>query len=200
MASTPASARPIPASVVPELNSGLPAPAELPAVVDSARNAIASLAAAALRQPLTLPQFDGRAAATLASILHSAPLAPPASAVHVAPRKTVGERAAEAAKSKIGAAYEYGSAGPNAFDCSGLVQWSYKQADVDLPRTSYAQLRSGTPVSMNDLQEGDMVSFYGGEHSAIYIGDGKVVHASTYGRGVEVSPLSEMPVCGARRF
>ncbi|MBF6334142.1 C40 family peptidase [Nocardia transvalensis] len=117
-----------------------------------------------------------------------------------APEKTQGERAVEAAESKLGAAYSYGSAGPDSFDCSGLVQWSYEQAGVDLPRTSYEQLDAGTPVSLDELEPGDLVSFYGGQHSALYAGDGKVIHAATSGSGVVMSPISEMPVSGARRF
>ncbi|WP_280256230.1 C40 family peptidase [Nocardia wallacei] len=125
-------------------------------------------------------------------------LAPPAPAA--TPEKTRGERAVEAAESKIGAAYGYGAAGPDSFDCSGLVQWSYGQAGVDVPRTSYEQLSAGTPVDMDELQPGDMVSFYGGGHSALYAGDGKVIHAGTSSTGVQLTDLSEMPASGARRF
>ncbi|ATL71515.1 C40 family peptidase [Nocardia terpenica] len=125
--------------------------------------------------------------------------APPQQSAPPAP-KTTGEVAVEAAESKLGSSYSYGSAGPDSFDCSGLVQWSYEQAGVELPRTSYEQLDAGTPVGMDDLQPGDLVSFYGGEHSALYAGDGKVVHAATSGTGVVMSPISDMPVSGARRF
>ncbi|MGV9837425.1 C40 family peptidase [Nocardia niigatensis] len=108
--------------------------------------------------------------------------------------------AVDAAMSRIGDPYVYGAAGPNAFDCSGLVQWSYAQAGVSLPRTSYEQLNAGSPVSFNDLEPGDVVSFYGGSHSGIYIGDGNVVHASTSGQPVKVAPISSMPFTGARRI
>ncbi|MGQ4598883.1 NlpC/P60 family protein [Nocardia sp. R6R-6] len=123
--------------------------------------------------------------------------APPAAAT---PQKTTGEIAVDAARTKLGAAYNYGAVGPDAFDCSGLVQWSYGQAGVDLPRTSYEQLTVGTPVSLDDLQPGDLVSFYDGSHSALYAGEGKVIHASTYGVGVTTSPLASMPAAGARRI
>lgn len=126
----------------------------------------------------------------------NSPAAPP----FVTPAKTAGELALDAALSKVGAPYVYGAAGPNAFDCSGLVQWSYRQAGVELPRTSGAQLASGTPVSMNDLRPGDVVSFYGGGHSGLYAGDGNVVHASTSGTPVRVAPISSMPFAGARRY
>ena len=114
--------------------------------------------------------------------------------------KSIGERALEVAETKVGSAYRGGATGPDAFDCSGLVQWSYRQVGVDVPRTSYAQLEAGTPVSLDALQPGDLVSFYGGGHSALYAGDGTVVHASTGGEGVVRSAMAQMPVTGARRF
>ena len=116
------------------------------------------------------------------------------------PTKTVGELALDAALSKVGAPYVYGAAGPDAFDCSGLVQWSYRQAGRDLPRTSGAQLSSGAPTSLDQLQPGDVVSFYGGGHSGLYAGDGNVVHAATSGTPVHLSPISSMPVAGARHY
>ncbi|MBF6174107.1 C40 family peptidase [Nocardia blacklockiae] len=117
-----------------------------------------------------------------------------------APQQSVGQRAADAALTRVGTPYSYGATGPDAFDCSGLVQWSYQQAGVDLPRTSYAQLESGSPVSEDALEPGDVVSFYGGSHSGLYVGDGNVVHASTYGQPVSVAPISSMPFAGARRY
>src|SRR5690606_17875376 len=104
------------------------------------------------------------------------------------------------AQSKIGAPYVYGAAGPNAFDCSGLVQWAYQQAGLSVPRTSYEQASAGRAVSISDLLPGDVVSFYDGSHTGIYVGGGNVVHASTSSQPVKVAPLSSMPVDGARRF
>ncbi|WP_194836469.1 C40 family peptidase [Nocardia sp. XZ_19_369] len=118
----------------------------------------------------------------------------------VAPMKTTGEVAVDAARAKLGSGYSANSAGPDSFDCSGLVQWSYGQAGVSVPRTSYDQLAAGTPVPREDLRPGDLVSFYGGGHSALYAGDGNVIHASTYGTGVTMSPLASMPYAGAARF
>ncbi|WP_245677916.1 C40 family peptidase [Nocardia acidivorans] len=116
------------------------------------------------------------------------------------PKRTVGERAAEAARTRLGASYSSGAVGPDAFDCSGLVQWSYRQAGVELPRTSYSQLAAGTPVSVDELEPGDLVSYYGGGHSALYVGDGQVIHAASYGSGVRLAPVDNMPITGARRF
>ncbi|MET8428069.1 C40 family peptidase [Nocardia sp. NPDC004860] len=117
-----------------------------------------------------------------------------------APQSGPRQAAVNAALSRVGDPYVYGAAGPDAFDCSGLVQWSYAQAGVSLPRTSYEQLNTGSPVSFDDLQPGDVVSFYGGSHSGIYVGDGNVVHASTSGQPVKVAPVSSMPFAGARRI
>ncbi|GAA5052345.1 C40 family peptidase [Nocardia callitridis] len=119
---------------------------------------------------------------------------------YVMPMGTLGQRAVDVARGKIGSAYSMGAAGPDTFDCSGLVQWSYRQVGEELPRTSQAQLSEGTPTSREDLQPGDVVAFYGGSHSGLYAGDGNVIHASDYGKGVEVSPISSMPFAGARRY
>ncbi len=118
----------------------------------------------------------------------------------VTPERTHGAIAVDAARGKVGREYSMGATGPDAFDCSGLVQWSYDQAGVKVPRTSYEQLSSGTPVSRDELELGDVVSFYDGGHTALYAGDGKVIHASTYGTGVIMSPMSSMPFAGARRY
>ncbi|MGC0364509.1 cell wall-associated NlpC family hydrolase [Rhodococcus sp. 27YEA15] len=122
-------------------------------------------------------------------------------AAPVAPiTSSLGERAVQAAQTKLGAPYVYGAAGPDAFDCSGLVQWAYKQAGLNLPRTSYDQAAAGVPVAQSDLRVGDVISFYGGSHSGIYAGNGNVIHASTAGQPVKLAPVSSMPYDGARRF
>jgi cell wall-associated NlpC family hydrolase len=111
-----------------------------------------------------------------------------------------GTNALASAMSKLGKPYVYGATGPNAFDCSGLVGWAYKQVGVTLPRTSAAQSRVGKPVAKSDLRPGDLVFFYSPvSHVAMYIGNGKVVHASTSGQPVKVSDLNKMPFNSARR-
>lgn len=117
-----------------------------------------------------------------------------------APVMSIGEKAFKAAEAKLGSPYIYGAAGPDAFDCSGLVQWAYKQAGLNLPRTSYDQAAAGTPVSRDNLQVGDVISFYNGSHSGIYAGNGNVIHASTSGQPVKFAPVSSMPFDGARRY
>jgi cell wall-associated NlpC family hydrolase len=171
-----------------------------------ALGAITASAAPALAEPVTVPgvgTFDipGVPAQTieipgLAQLQGQVPGAPAA----VAPIITAGQKAVDAAASKIGAPYVYGASGPDAFDCSGLVQWAFKQAGLNLPRTSYDQAAAGTPVSTNALQPGDVVSFYGGSHSGIYAGNGEVIHAATSGTPVKRAPISSMPMDGARRY
>lgn len=106
-----------------------------------------------------------------------------------------------AAMSKQGAPYSWGAAGPNEFDCSGLVYWAHQQAGKAIPRTSQAQVAGGTPVSKSELQPGDVVGFYSGvTHVGLYIGNGQVVHASDYGIPVQVVSLDSMPFAGAARY
>ncbi|WP_280239564.1 C40 family peptidase [Nocardia abscessus] len=159
-------------------------------------------AAPASAQPVTIPgvgTFDVPNEIPVPPALPGLELPGPAPLPFAAP-KSSGEVALDAALSKVGSPYVYGAAGPNAFDCSGLVQWSYRQAGLELPRTSGAQLAAGSPVSLDNLQPGDLVSFYGGGHSGLYAGDGNVVHAATSGTPVQVAPISSMPIAGARRF
>lgn len=109
--------------------------------------------------------------------------------------------AVQAALGKLGAPYSWGAAGPDAFDCSGLMYWAYQQQGKSIPRTSQAQVSGGTPVSRDALQPGDIVGFYPGvTHVGMYIGDGKIVHASDYGIPVQVSSVDSMPFAGAARY
>ncbi|MGW3990830.1 NlpC/P60 family protein [Streptomyces sp. NPDC004830] len=127
------------------------------------------------------------------------PLAPPGSATARAP----GPRAAAAvsyAYAKLGSPYVWGATGPNAFDCSGLVQAAYRSAGVSLPRTTYSQIAAGRRVSRSELLPGDLVFFYAGiSHVGIYVGDGRMIHAPNPSAPVRVAPLDEMPFAGATR-
>jgi Cell wall-associated hydrolases (invasion-associated proteins) len=126
-------------------------------------------------------------------------LATPAPAAITAPSAATSS-AVQSALSKIGSPYRWGATGPNAFDCSGLVTWAFKKAGVSLPRTSRAMSTVGTPVAKSDLRPGDLVFFYKPvSHVAIYIGNGKVVHASSSKRPVMISDLNRMPFNSARR-
>ena len=109
--------------------------------------------------------------------------------------------AVQAALSRIGSPYSWGGSGPNAFDCSGLVMWSYQQAGISLPHSSQALAQSGQAVSMSEMQPGDLVTYYSdASHVGIYIGDGMMVHASTYGTPVRVVPVTNAPIHNVRRY
>ncbi|WP_245672850.1 C40 family peptidase [Aldersonia kunmingensis] len=162
--------------------------------------AIVVPAAPAMAAPVNIPGVGTFDIPEIPAIPAIPGIPAPAPAPAPAPVETAGEKALHAAESKIGSPYVYGAAGPSSFDCSGLVQWAYKQAGLNLPRTSQAQLGAGAPVSQGDLRPGDVVSFYGGGHSGIYAGNGNVVHASTSGQPVKVAALSSMPFTGARRY
>lgn len=110
--------------------------------------------------------------------------------------------AVHAALSRIGDPYVWGATGPDKFDCSGLMVWAYKQAGKGLPRTSEAQLGGGTPVDRNDLKPGDLIIYYpDAHHVGMYVGDGYVIHASTFGVPVAVVPIDKGgPYNSARRY
>jgi cell wall-associated NlpC family hydrolase len=112
-----------------------------------------------------------------------------------------GAAALRAALTKMNVPYVWGATGPNSFDCSGLVQWAYKQVGVNLPRTTYEQVNVGTPVSKANLQPGDLVfSYADNHHVGIYAGDGKVLNAFDAGDVVRYSELSQVPFNTARRI
>lgn len=95
------------------------------------------------------------------------------------------------AYSKLGLPYIYGGTGPNGYDCSGLVQASWRHAGVDLPRTTYAQANLGTRIhDMSALQPGDIMFFSGQGHNGLYAGNGQMVHAPRTGRNIEVVGLA----------
>lgn len=93
----------------------------------------------------------------------------------------------------VGGRYAYGGVDPNkGVDCSGFTRYVLSNsASVRLPHSSGGQSSYGTPVSREEMQPGDLI-FYGSakriNHVAMYIGDGKVVHASTEKTGIKTSP------------
>lgn len=112
-----------------------------------------------------------------------------------------------AALHKIGDPYVWGAEGPNAFDCSGLVQYSAEQAGIkSMPRTSQEQYAATAshPVNPQDLKPGDLVfSEFGADgpgHVMIYAGNGNVVEAPHTGDVVKLYPLSQVGSFRATRF
>jgi cell wall-associated NlpC family hydrolase len=104
------------------------------------------------------------------------------------------------AYAKLGSPYVWGATGPDAFDCSGLVQAAYRSAGISLPRTTYAQIDAGRRVSRSELEPGDLVFFYSGiSHVGLYIGNGQMIHAPNPSAPVRVAPIDQMPFAGATR-
>ena len=103
----------------------------------------------------------------------------------------------------LGIPYVWGGATPGGFDCSGFTQYVYSELGVSLPHNAAAQFGYGAPVSMSDLQPGDLVFFDGLGHVGIYAGGGLFVHSPHTGDVVKVSSLSGYYISnwvGARRL
>jgi cell wall-associated NlpC family hydrolase len=105
--------------------------------------------------------------------------------------------ALRAAESRRGLPYVWGAAGPSSFDCSGLVEWSFAQAGVSMPRVAADQARTGPAVPVSQLQPGDLLFYHTDptapgyiSHVAIYLGNGWMIQAPQPGMDVEVVPAS----------
>ncbi|MHA6623785.1 C40 family peptidase [Pseudonocardia sichuanensis] len=175
-------------------------PHHLPAL--ATRAAVVAVSAAAATFVGVLPAAAAPAAPEVATVTPVAKSIPaPASPAFVAPAAAARSSAVQNAMGKLGSPYRYGATGPSSFDCSGLVKWAYDKAGVSLPRTSRAMSKVGTPVSRDELRPGDLVFFYKPvSHVGIYIGDGKIVHASNRKSPVKVSDMSKMKYNSARRI
>ncbi|CAM5492993.1 MULTISPECIES: C40 family peptidase [Streptomyces] len=105
-------------------------------------------------------------------------------------------------KAQVGDAYVMGATGPNAWDCSSLVQAAFKQVGVDLPRVSQDQSMAGTDIPLSQIQVGDIL-YWGGKGSAyhvgVYIGNGQYLDAANPSKGVVIQDLSGYPASGAVR-
>ncbi len=123
----------------------------------------------------------------------SAPVAAPTSAAQVA---------VDTALAQQGKPYVWGGTGPGGYDCSGLTSSAYKAAGITIPRTSKAQSTAGVHVDRAHLQPGDLIFFYNPVgHVGMYIGNGQMVHSSTYGQPVKIAPVDSMSGYNkARRF
>ena len=125
----------------------------------------------------------------------------------------VGADYVETAKNQVGKPYIYGTAGPNSFDCSGLVQWSMAQHDIHISRTSRSQRKDTARITFDQLQPGDLIFRHGKygspmdtnnpenvTHVMIYIGNNQYVHAPRTGKNVEIKDLKQEPGFSYGRF
>jgi len=120
---------------------------------------------------------------------------PPAIPPDVSP-SDIEAQAVELTRSRIGSPYVSGAAGPDGFDCSGLVYWVYSQLGLEVPRSTHEQFAWATPVEMSLMQPGDLVFFEntssgGISHVGIYVGGGGVVMAVNNGDIVREVSLAE---------
>jgi cell wall-associated NlpC family hydrolase len=114
--------------------------------------------------------------------------------------------ALQAAASRLGRPYVWGATGPNSFDCSGLMMWSYARAGVAIPRTSRAQYAGLPHVPLSELSPGDLV-FYASDvgnpstihHVGMYIGNGLSLYAPRTGSVVKIGATGYGPIIGAAR-
>lgn len=103
----------------------------------------------------------------------------------------------KAAASRVGYPYVWGGSGPTTFDCSGLVQWSFAQAGVVMPRVAADQARTGPAIPFSRAQAGDLL-FYRTDptapdyisHVAIYLGKGLMIQAPEPGENVQIVPVA----------
>ena len=107
--------------------------------------------------------------------------------------------AVAAAKTRVGDWYQWGAAGPNTFDCSGLVMWSYAQVGISLPHYSGGQYADTTHIPISDVQPGDLVfPSDPGEHVAMYVGNGQIIEAPYTGAQVHIVPMGSWFVLAGR--
>ncbi|GEB48651.1 MULTISPECIES: C40 family peptidase [Streptomyces] len=105
-------------------------------------------------------------------------------------------------RAQVGKSYVLGATGPSAYDCSGLTSAAFKQVGIDLPRTSQPQSTAGTPVSLDNVQPGDIL-YWGSAgsayHVAVYVGGGKFIGAQNSSTGIVERPMSYDQPTGAVR-
>ena len=115
----------------------------------------------------------------------------------------LGQAIVNYAEQFIGRPYVWGATGPNSFDCSGLTYYVYKHFGYYIGCTTYTQIDKGTPVSVNNLQAGDLI-FWGDPsapyHVAIYIGGGQYIQAPHTGATVDISSWNLSNISAARRI
>lgn len=118
---------------------------------------------------------------------------PPSAPVRATASDTAASRAADAALSMLGKPYKHGGDTPAGFDCSGLVHYSYSRVGVDVSRDTRTLRTQASVVRVSNLRRGDLLFFdqegKKSSHVAIFIGDGRFVHAPSTGGKVRTDKL-----------
>jgi peptidoglycan DL-endopeptidase CwlO len=108
--------------------------------------------------------------------------------------------AVQFARDQLGESYVFGAAGPDTWDCSGLIAGAYGVSDISLTHSTWTMWDETSGIDRGDLQPGDLVFYNGQNHVAMYIGDGQVIHAPKPGDVVKISDLDMgMAIDGYRR-
>jgi cell wall-associated NlpC family hydrolase len=102
---------------------------------------------------------------------------------------SAGAQAVRWALTQVGKWYQWGGAGPDTFDCSGLTMWAWAHVGISLAHLTFAQWNEGEHVSKDQLQPGDLLFFFGLDHVALYVGGGLMVAADTQGVRIHVEPV-----------
>ncbi|MFH8885559.1 NlpC/P60 family protein [Streptomyces californicus] len=109
-----------------------------------------------------------------------------------APASNRGAAALAAAATQLGKPYVSGATGPNAYDCSGLTQWAFAQANVHITRTTFTQHNDGTKIGRSQLKPGDLVFFNNLAHVGFYAGNNQILHAPKPGTVVRYESMDYM--------
>jgi cell wall-associated NlpC family hydrolase len=190
---------------------------ELAALLRDARQHASALEQARLAA-IARAQAAAAAAAAAAEAAKKAPAPPPVAApppssggggggdINGTVSASTGQRAVQAAESQIGKPYEWGAAGPDTYDCSGLVMWAYAQVGVSLDHYTGYQWNEGAHIPTSSLRPGDLVFFATDtsdpntiHHVGMYIGGGSMVEAPYTGANVRISPAFRSDLIGAVR-
>jgi peptidoglycan DL-endopeptidase CwlO len=115
----------------------------------------------------------------------SAPMA------YTGPTGTQADKAVAFAYAQLGKPYEWGATGPNAYDCSGLVQAAWAAAGVAIPRTTYEDWDDLQHIPVSEMVPGDLIIYNDEGHVGMYVGDGYIIDAPTTGLDVERVPYDE---------
>jgi cell wall-associated NlpC family hydrolase len=169
--------------------------------------AVAVAAAAAVTLPLLIIVLATASPAPPAASLPGTPLAE--AGIPRSGGRPAGQVAATAiafAEAQLGKPYQWGAAGPDAYDCSGLVYAAYAAAGIRLGRTTYQWQQDGPVVPLSQIQPGDLLFSAGSDgtpanpgHVVMYLGDGQVIQAPQTGQDVQVDPVDLASVVVATR-
>lgn len=99
------------------------------------------------------------------------------------------KKAIEFAKQQLGKPYIWGAAGPDAYDCSGLTMQAWKAGGVTMDHWTGSQYAQTRPIPLTEVQPGDLIFYNQMQHVALYIGDGKIIHAPHAGSTVQIEDM-----------